>query len=364
MIAETSTGGGLAKLRSLGGSHRSTLAARTAPLRRRVHEAARRLRGQPTGRSSPPALASDRYDSWLQTFWGDELQRIDAACVGAGPEALALFRGLDADLWALLLTREYDLYPGIKALLPELPDVALQATWNGASGSALASQSLAFYEKLRHLYASHSALPLERSRVLDFGCGWGRLTRFLARDVTPGALFGCDPVQPILDLARTSRVPAQLARSAFVPDRLPFEQRFDLAYAFSVFTHLSETAHGASLRALHAAIAPDGLLMLTIRPPEYLRVCELLHPALASLGRQPETRLKESRYLFAAHGGQPLGSQAPDGQVTYGETVITPAYIRERWTDLFELLECDPLLGDPHQVVVVLRRRDQDSPGG
>ena len=36
--------------------------------------------------------------------------------------------------------------------------------------------------------------PARELPVLDFGCGWGRLTRYLARDVAPGRLFGCDPV--------------------------------------------------------------------------------------------------------------------------------------------------------------------------
>ena len=102
--------------------------------------------------------------------------------------------------------------------------------------------------------------------------------------------------------------------------------------------------------------------MLTIRPPAYLRLCELLHPALDSLGRQPEARLNEPLYLFVPHAEQPLGSEAPSGEVTYGETVITSAYIHEHWAELFELLEIAPLLGDPYQVVVTLRRRDLDPP--
>ena len=92
--------------------------------------------------------------------------------------------------------------------------------------------------------------------MLDFGCGWGRLTRMLARDVAPGNLFGCDPAQGILDVCRADRVPAELARSDFLPQRVPFDGPFDLAFAFSVFTHLSERAAEASLDALHAALAP------------------------------------------------------------------------------------------------------------
>jgi SAM-dependent methyltransferase len=360
MIAETSKGGASGAPSSPRGRRSPALAPAATRALLGLRGIASAVRARRVVRPGHASAAPVRYDSWLQTFWGTELERIDAACTGAGPEALALFRELDADLWALLLTREYDLYSGIKAQLPDVPDAALQETWNGTSGAPLAAQSLAFYEKLRRLYARHSELALERSRVLDFGCGWGRLMRLLARDVAPGALFGCDPTEPILDIARRTRVPGVLARCEFAPRRLPFEQQFELAYAFSVFTHLSERAHRASLQALHAAIVPGGLLVLTIRPPEYLRVCERLAPALESLGPWHDERLDEPLYLFTPHPAQPFGVQAPGHEVTYGETVITPAYIREHWTKRFDLLEFDLLLGDPHQVVVTLRRRGGD----
>ncbi len=314
----------------------------------------RRLRpGPPVARQG-----GERYDSWLRTFWGPELEPIEATAASARPGSLSLFAGLEDNLWALLLTQEYDAFPAIKALLPDVPDPELQATWNGTSGAPLAAQSLAFYRKLRVLHAEHSRVALENSRVLDFGCGWGRLTRFFARDVAPGNLFGTDPVQGILDLCAANRLPAVLARCDYIPQSLPFAQPFELAYAFSVFTHLSESSHRASLRALHASLAPGGLLVVTIRPPDYLRLCALLHPVRASLGADLARALEQPLYLFSPHDSQPLGSQAPRGEITYGETVITPAYIREHWTELFDLLRIELLIGDPYQVVVAMRRRD------
>jgi hypothetical protein len=162
-----------------------------------------------------------RYDSWLEHFHGDALARIDAACEGGGPECFALFRDLDVDLWALLLTQEYESYPNIRSLLPSVPDVALQQVWNGASGAELAAQSKSFYTKLLERFSENSERPVTEARVLDFGCGWGRLTRFLARDVEPGFLYGCDPVEAILDVCRENGVPAKLARTDFLPERLP-----------------------------------------------------------------------------------------------------------------------------------------------
>jgi SAM-dependent methyltransferase len=308
-------------------------------------------------RRPPSNFTRGRYDSWLQHFHAESLGRIDAACENGGQECFALFRDLDLDLWALLLTQEYELHPNIRALLPSVPDPALQEIWNGASGATLAAQSASFYRKLLERYERHSHRPIADACVLDFGCGWGRLTRVFARDVTPGRLFACDPVEAILDVCRKNGVPATLARTDFHPEGPPFEERFDLAFAFSVFTHISEQVHHGCLRALHESLRPGGILAVTIRPPEYLHHCERMHRLLESLGPDPLARLEAPRYLFVPHPPEPRHLQYAGGEMTYGETVITLPYIRERWSPMFELLDVDLLIGDLHQVMVTLRRQ-------
>src|SRR3954451_21140196 len=113
-----------------------------------------------TTRSPSASLPPGRYDSWLEHFHGERLAAIDAACASGGPECFALFRDLDVDLWALLLTQEYETFPNIRALLPGVPDPAWQELWNGTSGIALASQSAGFYRKLRERFGRHGARPL------------------------------------------------------------------------------------------------------------------------------------------------------------------------------------------------------------
>jgi SAM-dependent methyltransferase len=297
---------------------------------------ARRVRAL-AGRAETPAPVAARYDEWLELAAGHELRAIDAACAQGGPEPLARFRALDADVWALLLTSEYDGWPNIRALLPDVPDPRLQAAWNGVSGAPLAAQGAAFYRRLCERYARHGTVALDAARVLDFGCGWGRMTRMLARDVAPGRLFGCDPDPSILEVCRANGVPAQLARSEPLPERIPFDGPFDLAFAFSVFTHLSEPAHARSLDALHAALAPRGILAVTVRPPAYLAGAE-------------------GPYAFVPHGAGASHPLNADGAMTYGEAVVTLDYVRERWADRFELLDVDVLLDDLFQLMLTLRR--------
>ncbi|MGI8558310.1 MAG: class I SAM-dependent methyltransferase, partial [Solirubrobacteraceae bacterium] len=227
--------------------------------------------------------------------------------------------------------------------------------WNGASGARLANQSKTFYDKVLARYAQHTGAALAPSaRVLDYGCGWGRLTRYFARDVDPGNLHGCDPVQRILDVCTESRVPATFSHTPFVPHQLPYTEPFDLAYSFSVFTHISEQAGNACVRALHDALRPGGILVLTLRPPDYLHFSELMRPVLS--GGEPN--LAEPHYLFAAHPAEASHPQYAGGEMTYGESLITLAYVRERWGSMFELVDIDVLIGDLYQVMITLRRRE------
>lgn len=296
-------------------------------------------------------------ESWLTTLFGERLAEIEAACAGGGAGAFAHFRDLDDDLWALLLSRQYDCYPNILALLPEVPEPRLQRNWNGASGLTLLGQSKVFYRHVRQQFAAHSQTELSEATVLDFGCGWGRLTRFFARDVAPGSLLACDPVEEILEVCRRSRVPAVLAQSDFVPERLPFDRGVDLALSFSVFTHISEAAAGTCLRAIHSALNPGGLLVITIRPPAYLELEPSMAEARASLGSDPLKPLEEPRYTFVPHPPDPSHPQYEGGEMTYGETVVNLPYVRARWSELYELLDVKVSTEDIYQVALTLRRR-------
>ncbi|MFN8112837.1 MAG: class I SAM-dependent methyltransferase [Solirubrobacterales bacterium] len=340
-------------------------AARTRPARR-LADAIREDRPPPEPPPPPPPPPPDprdllnhmRVDNWLTNLFGAELDPIEEriAAGATGDEAYGLFRGLDDDLWALLLSGQYSAYPAIRGLLPDVPEPHLQLSWNGADGLGLLSQSKSFYAHVKRMHAEHHGGELSGARILDFGCGWGRLTRFFARDVPAGALHGCDPVESILDVCRTSRVPAELHRSDFVPESLPVDG-IDVAFSFSVFTHLSERAAQTCLNAIHDALNPDGIAVLTIRPPDYLGLDEKMHGARDELGPDPYAAMSEPQFVFAPHGVDEGHPQYQGGEMTYGDTVVSLAYVREHWTERFELVDVRATLEDMFQVAVTLRRR-------
>ncbi|MEK6326328.1 MAG: class I SAM-dependent methyltransferase [Actinomycetota bacterium] len=291
------------------------------------------------------------YDSWLRQYYGELLETLDVRCRDDSKPDYGWFRDLDDELWAILLTKHYSLYPNLRRALPDLPKPAMQERFNGSSGVRLATSSTDFYRRLKSLYGNHGPRPLHESQVLDFGCGWGRLTRYLARDVAPGNLFGCDPNPEVLALCEQTRVPARLARSEEVPSSLPFRERFDLIYAYSVFTHLSEDAHESCLRAIYDGLERSGIMIVTVRPAAFITEV----PAgqrLAPDGKMSALLGDAPTYAFAPHAGGPLE------RGTFGEAVINLPYIRERWDHLFSLLEVTLQMDNIYQVVVTLRRRD------
>ena len=297
------------------------------------------------------------FDAWLSLF-DDRLAELEETCEREREAALPRFRELDDDLWTVLLTRSYARYPAIRESMPLLPDPDLQLRWNGASGLELLTQGKVFYRRARAAAARHGTGALGDATVLDFGCGWGRLTRFFIRDVPAQSLFGCDAVESILEICRRSGIPAEFAPCDPRPTRLPFEREFDLILAFSVFTHLSEPAQDACLRAIHQALAPGGLFLATIRSPAYLTGHELGGDLRRQLDEEPLTAFRRPQYLFAPHRPSPDHPQYQGGEMDYGETVLSLPYIRERWSEWFELLDVALLTEDMHQVALTLRRRD------
>jgi len=321
-------------------------------LPRRAISKLRRL----SGRQNMSGPGHSDLDRWLVPLFDQQLAPIEASIGSQGLEGYRQFRGLDDDLWALLLTREYEAYPAIRSFLPGLPRPELQQQWNGASGPALASQTVCFYRKLKEVQARYGRGDLAGSAVLDFGCGWGRLTRMVARDVEPGDLYGCDPVEDILEICRETGVPAELFRSDFLPERLPVERRFDLVFAFSVLTHVSEKAARASFEAIAERLEPGGLFAFTIRPISYLDVNPLMRPAAEELGDERTKALDGPAYLFVPHEAEDH-PQYDGNEMAYGESVITIPWIRENWTDGFDLVDVSVMLGDFYQVAVTLRKR-------
>lgn len=99
-------------------------------------------------------------------------------------------------------------------------------------------------------------------RVLDAGCGSGRLTALLARRAPGGLVVALDQSRNMALEARQTLQDAALGRTAvLVADlcALPLAPAFDVIFSTAVFHWIGD--HETLFRQLHQALAPGGLLV-------------------------------------------------------------------------------------------------------
>ncbi|QKK01825.1 MAG: class I SAM-dependent methyltransferase [Pseudomonadota bacterium] len=116
--------------------------------------------------------------------------------------------------------------------------------------------------ELMVLLERHDRPLLGMSRVLEFACGFGRFTRHLA-PLLPGRLTCADVLPGSVDFV-TEQFGVDGLCSSFDPRSLVFPQRYELIFVLSLFTHLPVAQWRVWLRVLAGALAPDGLLVLSV----------------------------------------------------------------------------------------------------
>lgn len=182
--------------------------------------------------------------------------------------------------------------------------------------------------------------------LLEWGCSSGRVLRHV-HDLSPGArCWGCDIDAWTIDWAAGHlSPPMNFFRSTEVP-ALPLESAsFDLVYAVSVFTHLSDHVD-AWLMELRRILRPGGHLFASINDEHVWAMCaENSDHYIARLC----PRLDFSRPLEDDFVTQGRGRHAQSFWHTRG--------VRSRWSFAMELVEILPRAIDGVQTGIVMRKR-------
>lgn len=162
-------------------------------------------------------------------------------------------------------------FSSIITAIPKIPPVSIQNQYTGHSGNNLMIRSCNAVRLLQVM--SYRVLGRNLSgKILDYGCGWGRLLRLMYYFSDPAQTYGVDPMTTSLQLCRQYGVNSNLDLCTTVPQSLPFNVVFDFVYSFSVFTHTSKEATRAILRTVRNVISSNGLFVITIRPIEFLGI--------------------------------------------------------------------------------------------
>jgi trans-aconitate 2-methyltransferase len=134
--------------------------------------------------------------------------------------------------------------------------------WNASEYALISGLQKAMAEQVLAL------LDLEGSeRILDVGCGDGKITAEVASRVARGTVVGVDSSQDMVNFALSHFGPALRPNLRFeVADarRLPFQDEFDLIVSFNALHWVPE--QDAALRCIRSAMKSDGRALLRLVP--------------------------------------------------------------------------------------------------
>jgi SAM-dependent methyltransferase len=183
---------------------------------------------------------------------------------------LPVLRKLSLDDFGLLLiSMPNDLWPNLSNVLPKMAEQKIQERYTGQYGVELLKQSSVFVRQIESSYLRQSLEPLHGKRILDFGCGYGRLIRMMYYYTNPSEIFAVDAEEAPLQICRMDGVDANFEKSLNIPNSLAVtDNSIDIAYSYSVFTHLPRYAAKACLNSVKKSLRQGGLFIITIAPVE------------------------------------------------------------------------------------------------
>lgn len=195
------------------------------------------------------------------------------------------------------------------------------------------------------LYERHAQGRPAVPRVLDFGCGCGRLTRHLAYDYRYRTL-ACEANPDHVAWCR-EHIPGVETLLVTAPP-LPFDSgSVDYAYLMSVFTHLPETAALAWLSELARVLRPGAIVAITTHgypALDIIRNSELhlrMYQTDAAGAAKLRDDLEQAGYIFRAYSPDVI-AMANVGTADYGNAFIHPDHARRTWSSHFDLVEHQP----------------------
>lgn len=222
-----------------------------------------------------------------------------------------------------------------------IPPEHLQIRVTGAAAGHFHGTGRMVAEQIAALVA-RSGRPLTSfHKILDFGCGPGRVISSI-KDMHPQAeLFGSDIDGEAIGWARANLAEIGDFRVNGPNPPLPFaDATFDLIYSISIFTHLPEDMQHGMLAELRRILKPGGVLLTT-----------KLNPKAYDL--PDDVRAQGLKDGFVYWGDADATEGLPG---FYRLAYHTEPYVRRVWGEYFDVLHVGSHDLNNTQDAVLLRR--------
>jgi len=183
---------------------------------------------------------------------------------------------------------------------------------------------------------------LENLSVLEFACGYGRLTRHLKRLCN----LSSSDIHPAAVEFVGKNCGVQTHQSASNPIELKIAGQFDVVAVISLFSHLPDETFGPWLAALYQLVAPGGHLLFTTVGD----AAREINPTIAVPGLDG--------FIFTRDSEQ---KDIDGGE--YGNTTARPHYVGfqiGKWLPTSKLISYQPGLWWKYQDQYIVRKPASD----
>lgn len=194
----------------------------------------------------------------------------------------------------------------------------------------------------------------EKDKILDFGCGAGRIIRCFKDLRYWSEIWGVDiDAERILWCQEHLSPPLKFITTTTFP-HLPFEDNyFNVIYAGSVFTHISDLAE-AWLLELKRILLPDGRLYITVhdnRSIEIILSCSPDHWLYNTPMRQQLVAFEKERHFLESGFSMFVTSRDPG----IAEVFYDIDFLQKTWGNYFKILSINPEAYG-HQTAITLTK--------
>jgi SAM-dependent methyltransferase len=289
---------------------------------------------------------------------------LGSASKGTPPNRL--FGEVDDDFWYWVHTEGYRRSAALREILPGAPDEKTQFQCVGRVGDFALKCGLEESKVLKKIYEGIAGDFAACNNVLDFGCGWGRTIRFFLKDIDPSRLWGIDTNNEMTTFCQRSFKWCNFRRNEPCPPTSFAEGMFDLVYAVSVFSHLSDDAHRKWLEEFSRILRPGGVLIATTWGRDFITRCREARKQgdLTSVTVHLPTLFTNTEHWLSVydHGGFCFDSSTevyPGISDWLGEACIPRGYVLNHWTQRFgfiDYIEAGPLRDVFSQNIIIVKK--------
>lgn len=227
---------------------------------------------------------------------------------------------------------------------PTFPGNDVQERFVGSSFEEALTEASEFYVFLKNAAAQQGKDISGQSRILDFGCGWGRFIRFFMKEVASENIFGSDVMPLAINICKQNALPGHF--DVLEKDgTLPYPDKFfDVLMAYSVFTHLPEDVHLHWMRELARVSKLGAVFCLTLEPRFFID--RILHANeetgniflqglakyIANVGELYDKFDRGEISYLTTGGGDNLTKDV------YGDVIVPLSFIKANWTEYFDVV--------------------------